>query len=149
MGFAAGGVVGDGTSDANGATMLADLGQISGVGTDQFFTVTAPEDIAVPRATVVWIAFKGNFSGGTTAIRFDDGGDLGPNQLSPVTNPMDFLTTDPEYEQPTGAPGTNADPTVPFPATVSGTTPPAFLPGNYPNVYATFFTRPLSVAAAS
>jgi hypothetical protein len=147
MGFATGGILGDGTSDANGATVLADLGQISGAGTDQFFTVNSPEGVAVPRATLVWVGFKGNFAGGTTAIRFDDGGDLGPNLLSPVTNPMDWLTTDPEYEQPPGAPGTNNDPAVPWPATVFGTTPPAFLPGNYPNVYATFFTLPISVAA--
>lgn len=146
MGFFTGGVLGTGTTDANGATLLADLGQISGTGTDQFFTLDSPPDVEVPRASLVWIGFKGNFAGGTTAIRFDDGGDLGPNQISPITNPMDFATTNPEYEQPPNAPGTTPDPAVPWAATVVGTTPPAFLPGNYPNVYAVFFTQPLGTA---
>ena len=123
---------------------MTDMGQLVGTVADEFVEVAAPSnDIPVGRNIVVWIVAKADFVAALTALRFD----LGPlpDQLDPITNPMNFLATNPEFEQPPGSPGVNIDPTVPYPAVIATTIPPDFLPDNYPNVFARFFTRPFGV----
>lgn len=135
LGAAQGGAALD---DPTGALRIADLGQTSGVVTNDFAVVSAPGPGASavgidPSQIFSWWVKNDNTGLGASEIGFISS--AGTAVISPPDNPMDWPVngpgTNPEYEM--FPPQIVSDPSLPFEAAVvTSGVPPDARPTNYP-----------------
>lgn len=134
VGIYAGGAI----SDADGATLIWDGGQMTGSDTDEWVYTAAPtgaSSVPVTAAALLWPTIRGN---GGINIRYATPGN--PEAAHPPDNPSDIAPIPtafgegPEYETNSSNPNHALDDATPYEALMVGD-PDDFLPGNFPGIY--------------